>query len=613
MDNTATTLYQSHAPGKTPSGSGGGGGGVRIIEFANQKEDEFGAKKKEKDASKWKIVEEVNGLSCVTICQIVAQFATLKRVQISMLRRAIRPCRSFLTQKTEAEHTVAALITHLGFKFFEKFTASQILHTVSTMNVAKYHAGEYVFRKGSTGRHFYCVFNGEVEVIMREGARPIAVLGVGQSFGELALINNAPRAASVRAIGTGASGGVVLGAISREDFQALTQQQRVLDAATAKACAKLTIPFSEYGRASASFLDRMAAVMEQRRIVVGREVTGSGADRSNLVDDLVILSKGEFELVCDILIEKPPARSAFLNLGLSSASATALSHGGDPEYEQSEKLFRNVVIGKYHKKGALFGLDVCLWGFFGDVTGAGMGLECGKTSDPQNPEFGKGRGFPKDTGHYQDLYISPTGSGGRGRDGTGRGVRDWCEGARFFNLRLMAKGGGSSKKKGHGADGTQGTVVGSEHTDAGNGNTGNGNGSASGSGSQAGKPDEGEETTTAGADGNNICVVYVIPKKKFRKLISDEPELRRWLERYYGLLAGHERGLMGHICGILKKPDFARKKFKYIQSIHETIEHANQMFVRSVDWKYFLEDIQERGKERGTLMGGGSGPPGRIG
>ncbi len=72
-------------------------------------------------------------------------------------------------------------------------------------------AGTTVIREGDVGREFWVVDSGELDV--DQGGLPIAHLGPGASFGELALIRDIPRTASVVA-----STDVALLALDREAF-----------------------------------------------------------------------------------------------------------------------------------------------------------------------------------------------------------------------------------------------------------------------------------------------------------------------------------------------------------------------------------------------------------
>ncbi len=64
-------------------------------------------------------------------------------------------------------------------------------------------AGAYLFREGDTAREFFVVLDGEMEVLKKskrgQEAR-VALLGAGDWFGEMAVLDIQPRSAGVRAI-----------------------------------------------------------------------------------------------------------------------------------------------------------------------------------------------------------------------------------------------------------------------------------------------------------------------------------------------------------------------------------------------------------------------------
>jgi hypothetical protein len=71
----------------------------------------------------------------------------------------------------------------------------------SLFSIETYEPGEIIFRQGESGDVAYFVQSGEVQVLEEEGGveKPIGVLSEGQYFGEMALLSNAPRNATVRA------------------------------------------------------------------------------------------------------------------------------------------------------------------------------------------------------------------------------------------------------------------------------------------------------------------------------------------------------------------------------------------------------------------------------
>ena len=64
-----------------------------------------------------------------------------------------------------------------------------------------YEEGDYIYRKGDIAYEFYVVLSGEVEVLREQDGRESQVvsLRVGEYFGEMSLLDNAPHSSSVRA------------------------------------------------------------------------------------------------------------------------------------------------------------------------------------------------------------------------------------------------------------------------------------------------------------------------------------------------------------------------------------------------------------------------------
>jgi CRP-like cAMP-binding protein len=62
--------------------------------------------------------------------------------------------------------------------------------------------GEWLMREGDPGGSLYIIAEGEFEVTMKSGGKEtvVAVRGQGEVIGEMSLLDNAPRSASVRAL-----------------------------------------------------------------------------------------------------------------------------------------------------------------------------------------------------------------------------------------------------------------------------------------------------------------------------------------------------------------------------------------------------------------------------
>lgn len=73
-------------------------------------------------------------------------------------------------------------------------------HRHKLFAVERYEAGTTILREGDVGDCAYFIRKGRVEVIREKDGEVLATRGPGEYFGEMALISNTPRSATVRTI-----------------------------------------------------------------------------------------------------------------------------------------------------------------------------------------------------------------------------------------------------------------------------------------------------------------------------------------------------------------------------------------------------------------------------
>ena len=81
---------------------------------------------------------------------------------------------------------------------FSACRRDQIARIARLMQPGHFDTGQLVVTQSAPGHAFYVIVSGMVE-ILRDGRR-LGSLGVGEFFGEMSLLEQAPRSASVRAL-----------------------------------------------------------------------------------------------------------------------------------------------------------------------------------------------------------------------------------------------------------------------------------------------------------------------------------------------------------------------------------------------------------------------------
>ena len=84
---------------------------------------------------------------------------------------------------------------------FSSFELEDLLRLKEITETIACRAGDFVFHEGETGDRAYIIVSGSVEVVRIDGDKEtiIATLEKTAYFGEMAIIENEPRSASIRA------------------------------------------------------------------------------------------------------------------------------------------------------------------------------------------------------------------------------------------------------------------------------------------------------------------------------------------------------------------------------------------------------------------------------
>jgi CRP-like cAMP-binding protein len=83
---------------------------------------------------------------------------------------------------------------------FAQLSRRQLQSVEKILHTRRYTPGEVVFRQGDPGVGMYIIARGRVTISQEPDDTPIAELGEGDFFGEIALLNERPRSATAVAV-----------------------------------------------------------------------------------------------------------------------------------------------------------------------------------------------------------------------------------------------------------------------------------------------------------------------------------------------------------------------------------------------------------------------------
>jgi uncharacterized protein YhbP (UPF0306 family) len=179
---------------------------------------------------------ETKGIQGMGNCQVVLDSVEIARVielfegkhptlsgaltsSLSFFR--IAPTELRFIDNTAAEAADQVMYHHeLVYSLFRDLPEHEVETLDAKLRTVKVGAGDVIVRQGAPADKFFIVVDGEVEVVHEDGeTRLLATLGQGQFFGEIAILRDTPRMATVRALKP-----TTLFAMERDVFRALVAQ-----------------------------------------------------------------------------------------------------------------------------------------------------------------------------------------------------------------------------------------------------------------------------------------------------------------------------------------------------------------------------------------------------
>ncbi|MEJ5308174.1 MAG: cyclic nucleotide-binding domain-containing protein [Anaerolineae bacterium] len=108
-------------------------------------------------------------------------------------------------------------------ELFTGLSEAQLTALAAVGQVSVFHRGDIILKEGEQSTAVYVVLKGQVEVVseLTENTTSLIILGAGQSFGEMSLLDAGPRSATIRCLSPEAT----LLTFSRDDLLAFWDKE----------------------------------------------------------------------------------------------------------------------------------------------------------------------------------------------------------------------------------------------------------------------------------------------------------------------------------------------------------------------------------------------------
>ncbi len=293
--------------------------------------------------------------------------------------------------QTYTTDEVAAVLAKVDL--FEGLPGDDLERIAGIVNGATAEAGEVLFDEGDPGDAFYVVVDGAVEIVKQVSGgdeEKLAVRRNGEAFGEMALLNDAPRSAAARAVDD-----TQLMVVPRDDFLVLlgadTLAVRVMQTLS-KALRALGVRFAVAGKAQdgtvqaggepaadvsralqRSLMPNEAPRTEGYDVAAGTMLQDSGRGDTSWID--LTFSDGRTGMACMTIQGDGPLPAYQLALGQAFLKETAARESSAERLlsEVNGMLTRNAVPGssQYMACAVLVpGEGGIMWSSGGGIPGA---------------------------------------------------------------------------------------------------------------------------------------------------------------------------------------------------------------------------------------------------